>query len=81
MAGKRAYVFAARGGYYAGTAADTQSAYLRDFLRLIGITVVEFIYAEGLVMGDVARQQGLAGATHALSRIVTALPQTQAVAA
>ena len=81
LAGKRAYVFAARGGYYAGTTADTQSAYLRDFLRLIGITVVEFIYAEGLVMGDVARQQGLAGATHALSRIVTALPQTQAVAA
>ena len=74
-------MFTARGGYYAGSAADTQSAYLRNFLRLIGITEVEFIYAEGLAMGDVPKQKGLAEAQQAVARIVTQLNQPEAVAA
>src|SRR6185369_4495912 len=32
LSGKEAYIFATRGGLYAGTALDTQTAYLRDFL-------------------------------------------------
>jgi FMN-dependent NADH-azoreductase len=52
LKGKKAYVFAARGGLYAGTPADTQTAYVRDFLRFLGIEDVEFVYAEGLAMGD-----------------------------
>ena len=79
--GKQAYVFAARGGYYAGTAADTHSAYLRNFLRLLGITDVEFVYAEGLAMGDAPKQKGLAEAQQAVARIVTQLNQQDAVAA
>jgi FMN-dependent NADH-azoreductase len=79
--GKKVYVFTARGGYYAGTAADTQSAYLRNFLRLLGITDVEFIYAEGLAMGDAPKQKGLAEAQQAVARIVTQLNQPEAVAA
>lgn len=81
LTGKQAYVFSARGGYYAGTAADTQTAYLRNFLGLMGITDVEFIYAEGLAMGDVPRQKGLAEAQQAVARIVTQLHQLEAVAA
>jgi len=81
LTGKQAYVFSARGGYYAGTAADTQTAYLRNFLGLMGITDVEFIYAEGLAMGDVSRQKGLAEAQQAVARIVTQLNQRDAVAA
>lgn len=46
--GKKVYVFATRGGLYAGTPLDTQTNYVRDFLRFIGIEDVEFIYAEGL---------------------------------
>ena len=33
LTGKKAYVFAARGGLYAGTPMDTQTSYVRDFLR------------------------------------------------
>ncbi len=51
LTGKKAYVFAARGGLYAGTPLDTQTNYVRDFLRFIGIKDVEFVYAEGLAIG------------------------------
>lgn len=53
--GKKAYIIAARGGAYSGTPADTQTAYLRNFLGFIGITDVTFIYAEGLNLGDDAK--------------------------
>ncbi len=69
--GKQAYVFVARGGIYP-TTADTQTPYLRQFLRFIGITDVEFIHAEGLAMGDEARNKGLANARDALAQLVAA---------
>jgi FMN-dependent NADH-azoreductase len=68
--GKKAYVFAARGGVYAGTPLDTQTAYVRDFLRFIGIEDVEFVYAEGLAMGDAPKEKALAAANGAIARIV-----------
>lgn len=49
---KKVIVLAARGGVYAGTEKDTQTRYLVDFFNFIGISDVEFIYAEGLAMGD-----------------------------
>ncbi|MEY2918700.1 MAG: hypothetical protein RL261_5, partial [Pseudomonadota bacterium] len=51
-----------RGGRYAGTPGDLQSAYVRQFLGFIGITDVEFIYAEGLAMGEASRNEALAEA-------------------
>ena len=62
LGGKKVFVFAARGGVYAGTPADTQSAYVRDFLAFLGMTEVEFVYAEGLAMGDAARNAALEAA-------------------
>lgn len=62
LTGKKAYIFATRGGQYAGTALDTQTAYLRDFLGFLGITDVEFIYAEGLNMGVEIKEKALAAA-------------------
>ena len=35
-----------------GTPQDLQSAYVRQFLGFIGITDVEFVYAEGLALGE-----------------------------
>lgn len=58
----KAYVFAARGGLYAGTALDTQTQYVRDFLRFVGISDVEFVYAEGLAIGNESRESALSGA-------------------
>src|SRR5713101_8012335 len=44
LTGKKAYVLATRGGLYAGSALDTQTPYVRDFLRFLGINDVEFVY-------------------------------------
>ena len=71
LTGKKAYVFAARGGIYEGTPRDTQSPYVRDFLAFLGITDVEFIYAEGLAMGETSRDAGL---SKARSRLASLLP-------
>jgi FMN-dependent NADH-azoreductase len=62
LGGKKTYVFAARGGLYAGTTLDTQTQYVRDFLRFIGISEVQFIYAEGLAIGAEPRERALRGA-------------------
>ena len=69
LTGKKAIVFATRGGLYAGTARDTQTPYLRDFLAFLGITDVEFVYAEGLAMGESARVAALAHAERAIERL------------
>lgn len=66
MTGKKAYVFAARGGQYVGTPMDTQTGYVRDFLRFIGIDDVEFVYAEGLNMGEDSKKAALASAQDAI---------------
>jgi len=69
LTGKRAYVFATRGGRYAGTEADLQTAYLRRFLAFIGILDVEFIYAEGLSLGSDQREQALAAALERIDQL------------
>jgi len=69
LAGKKAYVFATRGGAYAGTARDTQSAYVRDFLAFLGIADVEFVYAESLAMGPAPREAALAQARAAIQNL------------
>ena len=48
--------------YLAGTPGDLQSAGVRQFLGFIGITDVEFVYAEGLGMGEESRTATLAEA-------------------
>jgi FMN-dependent NADH-azoreductase len=59
LTGKKAYVIATRGGRYAGTPQDLQSAYVRQFLGFVGIDDVEFVYAEGLAYGDETRAAAL----------------------
>src|SRR6267142_3137919 len=67
LTGKKVYVFAARGGQHVGTALDTQTSYVRDFFRFLGISDLEFVYAEGLAVGPEVREASLAKATeHAL---------------
>jgi FMN-dependent NADH-azoreductase len=72
LTGKKVYVFAARGGRYAGTPRDTQTDFLRDFLAFIGMTDVEFVYAEGLAIGEAARDEALAAAHAAIERFAAA---------
>jgi len=69
LTGEKVYVFAARGGLYAGTPLDTQTSYVRDFLRFLGMTDVEFIYAEGLAISPQSKEAGLAKAIAEIARL------------
>jgi FMN-dependent NADH-azoreductase len=46
-----------------------QSAYVRQFLGFIGIRDVEFIYAEGLALGQDERARALAAATARIDQL------------
>jgi FMN-dependent NADH-azoreductase len=69
LTGKKAYVFATRGGLYAGASLDTQTAYVRDMLRFLGIDDVEFVYAEGLAIGAERKAAALSEAQRAIERL------------
>lgn len=62
LTGKKAYIFAARGGLYAGTPLDSQTDYMKHFLGFLGITDIEFVYAEGLNINDASKNAALAAA-------------------
>ena len=64
LKGKKVYVALARGGIYRDTPADSQVPYLKTVLGFLGLSDVEFIYAEGLAMGSegVDKAFGAAGA-------------------
>jgi FMN-dependent NADH-azoreductase len=59
LTGKKVYVFAARGGLYAGTPNETQTPFIRTFLSFIGMDDIEFVYAEGLAISEASKQHGL----------------------
>ena len=71
LTGKKAFVFAARGGRYRDTAHDTQTAYVREFLKFVGIEDVRFVYAEGLALGQEPKQLALAQAHAAIAALDT----------
>lgn len=68
---KKAYVMAARGGAYQGTAADTQTPYLKTFLSFIGIDDVTFVYAEKLNMNADQQPQILAEAKAEIDKLIS----------
>ena len=74
LTGKKAYVFATRGGRYAGTPLESQTPYVRQFLGFLGIEDVEFVYAEGLAVSEAAKQAGLAQARDAIERLTAREP-------
>jgi FMN-dependent NADH-azoreductase len=69
LTGKKVYIFAARGGQYAGTPMDTQTGYVRDFLAFLGMTDVQFVYAEGLAISPQSKQAGLEKAVAEIARL------------
>jgi FMN-dependent NADH-azoreductase len=69
MTGKKVYVVSTRGGRYAGSALDTETAYVRDFLAFIGMADIEFVYAEGLAISESDKQASLAGAKNAIQSL------------
>ena len=69
--GKQVYVVSARGGVYSThlSAMDFQEDYLRTLLGFVGITDISIIRAEGLAIGEEARNQALAGAEGAIREL------------
>lgn len=53
LADKPVHIIAARGGFHVGKSTDTQTGFLNTFLNFIGLTSINYIYAEGLSIGDV----------------------------
>src|SRR5258706_6443044 len=72
VTGKEVYVFAARGGLYAGTPRDTQTQYVRDFLAFLGMSDVRFVYAEGLAISPASKEEALANPHAAIERLAPA---------
>lgn len=69
LTGKRAIVFATRGGIYHGTPADVQTGYMQKFLAFLGIENAQFVYAEGTAMGDESRNAGIASARQQIRQL------------
>jgi FMN-dependent NADH-azoreductase len=69
VTGKKVFVVTARGGQYVGTPDDTHTLYLQTFLGFLGMTDVQFIYAEGLAMGPDVAGAALAGAREAIAAV------------
>jgi len=62
LTGKKVYAVLTRGGVYRDQPGDTQVPYLRMLLGFLGMTDVEFVYAEGLAMGPEAEAKALEAA-------------------
>lgn len=69
LTGKKVYVVLSRGGLYRNTPNDTQMPYLRAFLGFLGMSDVEFIYAEGLAMGPDSEAQALSAARAEIAQL------------
>ncbi len=72
LQGKKTYVFSTRGGQYSGTGRDSQTPHVREFLALLGLTDVTFVYAEGLARGDGTREATLTDAQAEIHRLAAA---------
>lgn len=66
--GVRAVVISSRGGVHDGQPSDAVTPYLRAVLGLMGISDVEFIYAEGMDIRPHGRDAGIAHARQHIAR-------------
>jgi FMN-dependent NADH-azoreductase len=72
LTGKKVYVALTRGGLYRNTPSDTQVPYLKTIFAFLGMTDVQFVYAEGLAMGPEAEQNALKSAHTQIEELVAA---------
>jgi FMN-dependent NADH-azoreductase len=70
LKGKKVYVALTRGGMYRGTPADTQVPYLRSVLGFLGLTDIEFVFAEGLALGPDSAERALRAANDEIRALI-----------
>lgn len=75
---KPVHVFAAYGGVHQGQPYETPTRFVAHTLAFLGITSVQFLYAEGLNMGDEAKDRALRQAEAEIAEQLAALPATAA---
>lgn len=68
-------VFAAHGGIHQGQPQETSTAFVKTVLGFIGLKQVEFIYAEGLNLGEEAKAHSLLKAQAQIDTWLNALAQ------
>ncbi|EJG1186838.1 FMN-dependent NADH-azoreductase [Vibrio parahaemolyticus] len=67
--GKKAIVVTTRGGIHKDSPTDSMTPYLSTVLGFVGITDVEFVYAEALNMGEDAAAKGISDAQSQLATL------------
>jgi FMN-dependent NADH-azoreductase len=72
VTGKRAVVVTSRGGIHKDTATDLVTPYLSTFLGFIGITDVNFVFAEGIAYGPEVAAKAQNDAKAAIDSVVAA---------
>lgn len=72
LTGKKVYVVTTRGGIHRDAPADTQVPYLKTTLGFLGMTDVQFVYAEGLAMGPDAEKKAFASAAEQIASALAA---------
>ncbi|MGC9421548.1 MULTISPECIES: FMN-dependent NADH-azoreductase [unclassified Vibrio] len=70
ITGKKVVVITTRGGIHKDGNTDHVTPYLKTILGFIGITDVQFAYAEALNMGEDSATQGIASAKAQLAEMV-----------
>lgn len=74
---KKVYVVTTRGGLHKDQATDVEVPFLNTVLSFVGLTDVEYIFAEGLSMGDDTRANAIADAKAEIERLL-ATPEVNA---
>lgn len=70
--GKRAVILSSRGGIHKDTPSDLLTPYVKLFLGFIGITDVNFVFAEGIAYGPEVATKATDEAKSAIKQIVAA---------
>jgi len=72
VTGKRAVILSSRGGIHKDTPTDLLTPYVKLFLGFIGITDVNFVFAEGIAYGPEVATKAANDAKDAIKQIVAA---------
>lgn len=71
LTGKKALIVTTRGGMHVGQSSDHITGYLKTVLGFVGITDVQFVYAEALAMGEEFAKASMEKATSELMALVS----------
>ncbi|GGP75081.1 FMN-dependent NADH-azoreductase [Shewanella ulleungensis] len=68
---KPVYIMAARGGVYNANGVDFQTPFVTQFLNLLGLKQLNFVYAEGLNLGEEPKAEAIKQAMNRIDFLIT----------